>query len=116
MSEVWVEYREKLRLGLEADGCLLPCRGRGRTPRRGPGPRGRACLVVQNGLRGRHEPLFRRVLRLPFDDHCSPVAMHNVQTHVATERSWSALREAPDRFRAGRQAMFLGRRGLSDPT
>ena len=95
MSEVWVEYREERRLGLEAGGCLLPCRGRGRTPCRGPGPSGRTCLVVQNDLRGRHKPPSCRVLHLPFDDDCPPVAMHDVQIHMAMRRPVREVEDLP---------------------
>ena len=94
MTKMWVERREKPRLGLDVGG-YLACRDRDRDPHLGPGPRGRARLVVQNDLRGRHEPLFRRVLCRHFGRTLAPVAMHEVQPRVAMSRPVGKAEDLP---------------------
>src|SRR6516162_1669728 len=86
MSEVWVERPEKRRLGLDVGG-YLACLGRVRAPHGGPGPRGRTCLVVPNDPQCRHGSPLRRALCWLLEDPWPPVAMHEVQPHVAMRQS-----------------------------
>jgi len=94
MSEVWFERPEKRRLGLDVGG-YLACLGRGRAPDRGPGPRGRTCLVVPNNPQCRRGSPLRGALGWLVEDPRPPVAMHEVQQRVAMRRPVGKAEDLP---------------------
>ena len=90
MSKVWVERPEKDRLALDTV-CHLAGLGLDRTPLGGPGPRDRTFPVAPNPPPCRLESPLRRALGWFLEAPRPPVAMHEVQTHVAMSRPASEL-------------------------